>query len=134
MSITPLIAFHMGCALAGTAIGPVALWARRDGKARPALHRAAGYGFVLLMVGAAISALFIRDFTHPNWGGFTVIHLLAPFTLFLLARAFWHLRQRRIDRHRATMRKLYFGACVTAGLFTLLPGRMLGDLLWQQLV
>ena len=26
-----------------------------------------------------------------------------------------------------------FGSCVVAGLFTLLPGRLLGDLLWQQL-
>ena len=92
MSLTPLIAFHMGWAIAATAVGPVALWARRDGQARPALHRAAGYGFVLLMLGAAFSALLIRDFSHPNWGGFTVIHLLAPITLFLLARSFWHLR------------------------------------------
>lgn len=134
MSPTPLIAFHMGCAIAATAVGPVALWARRDGQARPALHRAAGYGFVLLILGAAFSALLIRDFSHPNWGGFTVIHLLAPITLFLLARSFWHLRHRRISRHRAIMRKLYFGACVTAGLFTLLPGRLLGDLLWQQFI
>jgi uncharacterized membrane protein len=30
------------------------------------------------------------------------------------------------------MRGLYFGACVVAGVFTLLPGRYLGGLLWKQ--
>ena len=28
------------------------------------------------------------------------------------------------------MQRLYIGACVIAGLFTLLPGRFLGSLLW----
>lgn len=31
------------------------------------------------------------------------------------------------------MRSVYIGACVVAGLFTLVPGRYLGDLLWQRL-
>jgi uncharacterized membrane protein len=29
------------------------------------------------------------------------------------------------------MRGLYIGGCVVAGLFTLLPGRFLGDMLWR---
>ncbi|MBV8247699.1 MAG: DUF2306 domain-containing protein [Comamonas sp.] len=133
MQLTPLIAFHMGCAIGATAIGPVALWARRRGAARPALHRAAGYVFVLLMLGTALSALLIRDFSLPNWAGFTPIHLLVPSTLGLLVLSFWHLAHKRIDQHRRIMRRLYFGACLAAGLFTLLPGRLLGDLLWKQL-
>ncbi|UUC92399.1 DUF2306 domain-containing protein [Comamonas sp. C11] len=133
MQLTPLIAFHMGCAIGATAIGPVALWARRRGAARPTLHRAAGYVFVLLMLATAISALFIRDFKLPNWAGFTPIHLLIPVTLGGLALSFWHLAHRRIAQHRSVMRKLYFGSCVVAGLFTLLPGRLLGNLLWKGL-
>ena len=43
------------------------------------------------------------------------------------------LAHRRIAQHRSVMRKLYFGSCVLAGLFTLLPGRLLGNLLWQRL-
>jgi uncharacterized membrane protein len=31
------------------------------------------------------------------------------------------------------MQNLYWGACVLAGFFTLLPGRLLGHLLWAQL-
>ncbi|WP_280189345.1 DUF2306 domain-containing protein [Delftia sp. PS-11] len=133
MQLTPLIAIHMGAALAATAIGPVALWARRAGAARPRLHRAAGHAFVTLMVCAAISAGFIRDTSLPNWGGYTPIHLLVPVTLINLARSFWFLYRGNIEGHRKTMRGLYFGACVVAGLFTLLPSRYLGGLLWRQL-
>ena len=99
----------------------------------PWVHRIAGYGFVLLMLATALSALFIRDFKLPNWAGFTPIHLLIPVTLGGLALSFWHLAHRRIAQHRSVMRKLYFGSCVVAGLFTLLPGRLLGNLRWQQL-
>jgi uncharacterized membrane protein len=31
------------------------------------------------------------------------------------------------------MQKLYWGACVVAGVFTLLPERLIGHLLWTQL-
>ena len=33
--------------------------------------------------------------------------------------------------HRKIMLGLFFGACAAAGLFALLPGRFLGDLLWK---
>jgi len=132
MQLTPLIAFHMSSAIAATLAGAIALWARRPAGALPWLHTIAGYGFVLLMLATAISALFIRDFKLPNWAGFTPVHLLIPVTLGGLALSLWHLAHRRIGQHRSVMRKLYFGSCVVAGLFTLLPGRLLGNLLWQQ--
>jgi uncharacterized membrane protein len=34
--------------------------------------------------------------------------------------------------HRKTMRGLFSGACVIAGVFTLLPSRFLGQVLWHQ--
>ena len=134
MQLTPLIAFHMSSAIAATSVGALTLWARRSASPRPLLHRIAGYAFVLLMLGTAISALFIRNFSLPNWSGFTPIHLLVPVTLGGLGLSFWHLAHRRIDKHRSIMRKLYIGSCVVAGLFTLVPGRLLGNLLWQKLV
>ena len=133
MQLTPLIAFHMSAAIAATVVGALTLWARRSGSPRPMLHRIAGYTFVLLMLGTAISALFIRDFSLPNWSGFTPIHLLVPLTLGGLGLSFRHLAHQRIDKHRSIMRKTYIGSCVVAGLFTLVPGRLLGDLLWQKL-
>jgi uncharacterized membrane protein len=115
MQLTPLIAIHMSAAMAATATGAIALLARRRAATHPRLHRAAGYAFVTLMVCAAVSACFIRDYRLPNWAGYT------------------HLYHGNIAGHRQIMRSVYIGACVVAGLFTLLPGRYLGDLLWQQL-
>jgi len=42
MQIDPVTAVHLSAALLGTAIGPVALWARRQGATLPRLHRGAG--------------------------------------------------------------------------------------------
>jgi uncharacterized membrane protein len=132
MQLTPTIAIHTTAALGALAIGPIALWARKGRTTRPTLHRAFGYAWVTLMLLTAFSALLIRDFDLPNLAGYTPIHLLVPYTLFGIFAAFWHLQQRNIAKHRQTMQQLYLGACVGAGLFTLLPGRLLGRLVWGQ--
>lgn len=132
MQLTPTIAVHMSLALTAVTIGPVALWARMGVTKRPQLHRAFGYAWVTCMLGAAITSLFIRDFNLPNIGGYTPIHLLIPLTLVTLFKAFRFLAQGNITGHRKSMQGLYIGACLIAGLFTLLPGRYLGHLVWGQ--
>jgi len=132
MQLTPTIAVHMTAALGALVVGPLALWARRSARQRPHLHRAFGYAWVTLMVVAATSALFIRDFRLPNIGGYTPIHLLVPVTFTSLFFAFRYLVRNDIAGHRKTMQGLYFGACVAAGAFTLLPSRYLGQLVWGQ--
>lgn len=132
MQLTPTIAIHMSAALGALLVGPIALWARRGATVRPMLHRAFGYAWVTLMLITALSALWIRDFALPNLGGYTPIHLLVPYTLMGIGAAFWYLRQRNIAKHRQTMQQLYVGACLVAGAFTLLPGRLLGQLVWGQ--
>ncbi|WBY01438.1 DUF2306 domain-containing protein [Ramlibacter tataouinensis] len=131
MQLTPVIAVHMTAALGALALGPVALWARRGRTQQPRLHRAFGYAWVTLMVVTALSALFIRDTLLPNIAGFTPIHLLVPVTLVGLFGAFWQLARGNVRGHKTTMQNLYFGACVVAGAFTLLPHRYLGQLLWS---
>ena len=132
MQLTPIIAIHMSAALGALVLGPVALWARKGRTQRPRLHRAFGYAWVTLMLATALSAIFIRDFRLPNINGFTPIHLLIPVTLTGLFGAFWFLARRNIAGHRTAMQQLYFGACIVAGGFTLLPGRYLGDLVVGQ--
>nr|WP_315490818.1 DUF2306 domain-containing protein [uncultured Rhodoferax sp.] len=132
MQLTPTIAIHMSAALGALALGPVALWARKGAKQRPMIHRAFGYAWVTLMVITAVSALFIRDFKLPNIAGYTPIHLLVPYTLYGLFGAFVYLARKDIASHKKTMQGLYFGACLGAGAFTLLPGRLLGNLVWGQ--
>ncbi len=133
MQFTPVIAIHTAAALTAVVLGPVALWARRGATTRPRLHRAAGYAWVTLMVATAISALFIQGGAGPRWGGFGLIHLLVPITLGMLALSFFYLFRHNIAGHRALMQRTYLGSCAVAGAFTLLPGRLLGDALWNAL-
>jgi uncharacterized membrane protein len=130
-SMTPLIAVHMTAAICATATGPFAIWARLGMTKRPKLHRAFGYAFVTTMVIAAISAMFIRSGLGFNLYGFSPIHLLIPLTFFSLFGAFRFLAASNIQGHRKAMISLYIGACLVAGFFTFMPGRLLGDLLWK---
>jgi uncharacterized membrane protein len=132
MQLTPTIAIHTSAALGALVLGPVALWARKGAIQRPMLHRAFGYAWVTLMLLTATSALFIRDFKMPNLAGYTPIHLLVPYTIVGIISGFVYLARRDIPAHRKTMQSLYFGACISAGAFTLLPSRLLGNLVWSQ--
>ncbi|HEY9094278.1 MAG TPA: DUF2306 domain-containing protein [Hydrogenophaga sp.] len=139
MQMSPVIAIHLSAALSALVIGPIALWARRGHSnpaaatsQRPRLHRAAGYAWVTLMLLTALSAIFIRDFSLPNIAGYTPIHILVPVVFGSLFMAFRALFRRDIRRHRIWMQTLYFSACIGAGVFTLLPNRYLGQLVWGQ--
>lgn len=134
MQLTPLIAVHMTAALLAIATGPVALWARKGATQRPKLHRAFGYAWVTLMVVTAVSAIFITGGKElPRLAGFSPIHLLIPVTIAMLVAAFRFLAQGNIAGHRKTMQRLYVGACVVAGAFTLVPGRIVGHFVWSSL-
>ena len=132
MQMSPLIAVHMSAALGALVLGPAAIWARKGVVLRQRMHRAFGYGFATLMLAAAISSAFIRDYGLINVHGFTPIHLLIPVTLLGLFNGFRALYRGNIEAHRKSMVSLYLGACVTAGAFTLLPSRYLGQLVWGQ--
>ena len=132
-NLSPAVAIHLTAAVLATALGPVALWARRSQAQRPRLHRAAGYAWVTLMVLAALSALFISGSRGPRLAGFGPIHLLVPFALGTIVLSFRYLLQGNLSGHRRTMQGVYIGGCVVAGSFALLPQRMLGQWLWGSL-
>jgi hypothetical protein len=52
--------------------------------------------------------------------------------LGILYLSFRYLAQGNIEAHRKTMVRLYVGACIVAGAFTLLPGRLIGELVWVE--
>ena len=133
MQLTPIVAVHATAATLAVLTGPVALWARKGRTQHPRLHRAFGYAWVTLMLVTAVSAIFIRDRGMPNIAGFTPIHLLVPVTLVSLFGAFYFLFKKNIALHRSIMQRLYFAACIVAGVFTLLPQRLIGHALWAQL-
>ena len=132
MGFTPITAIHTTFALSALALGPAALWTRLGATTRPRWHRAAGYAWVTCMLGAALSALFIRSQLAWSLWGMGPIHLLIALTVFALAKAFVYLHQGNVQGHRKTMQSLYLYACVVTGLFTLLPGRLLGQQVWGQ--
>ena len=127
--MSPAILVHLVFALGALGLGPLALAARKGTR----LHRGAGYAWVTLMVGTALSSVFIRDFRLPNIGGYTPIHLFTVFTFTGLGAALLAIARRRIDVHRRAMWGTYLGGCVGAGAFAMLPDRFLGRWLWQAL-
>jgi uncharacterized membrane protein len=124
----PLVFFHLVTALSALLLGGVLL-ARRKGSPS---HRALGWVWVGLMASTALASGFIRDYQMPNLYGFTPIHVFTVLVAVLLPRGIWAIRHGNVAGHRLIMRRLYIGACVLAGVFTLLPGRFLGQLLWHQ--
>lgn len=129
-SLPATIQWHAAAAGAAVLLGPLALRARQGSP----LHRGAGYLWITLMLVAANTSLFIRDFRLPNLAGYTPIHLLTLFSLVGLAVAVAAVLRRNIRVHRQAMWRVCLGACVAAGLFTLLPGRFFGHLLWHDLL
>ncbi len=86
-------------------------------------HRVIGWFWVSLMFAVSISAFWIHQIRL--WGPWSPIHLLAIFTLVMLPVAVLHARRRRVTQHRIAMISIFFGALVIAGLFTLVPGRIM---------
>lgn len=123
MVFTPVILVHLAAASSALVLGGILFFLRRG--ALP--HRIAGRVWVALMAVTALSSFFIRTRGH-----FTPIHLLSIFMLYLLTMAIVNIRQRNIVRHQRMMIGAYSGLAVAA-LFTLLPQRRLGTLLWHAL-
>jgi uncharacterized membrane protein len=123
----PLVFIHMLAAFGTLALGAVLL-ARRKGNRS---HRTLGWSWTLLMTTVVVTSLFIRESVLPNLAGFTPIHLLSAYVAVQLPRSVMHARRGDVLSHRRAMRRLYIGGCVVAGLFTLMPGRFLGSLLWS---
>lgn len=91
-------------------------------------HRLVGYGFISLMAATAISSLFIS--TIRMWGPFSPIHLLVPLTLWTIYRGWKAARIGDIRKHKLEMIILYVIALVVTGGFTLLPGRIMNQVLF----
>ena len=119
----PVVLLHLASTLAALTLGIVML-VRRKGTVS---HRKLGWAWVILMAIAAGSSFFI---TGINNGGFSPIHGLSVFTLLMLPWAIYAIRRRKVQSHRWTMIGIFSGGLVVAGIFTLLPGRLLGGLVF----
>jgi uncharacterized membrane protein len=125
VSLTPLLnaapatQLHAFAALAAFGLGVVQLAAPKG----TLPHRTIGWIWVALMVIVTATSFFIHDL--HIWGRWSPIHLLTILTLATLPLAVVHARRHRVERHRNAMISIFIGALVVAGLFTLLPGRIM---------
>jgi uncharacterized membrane protein len=120
----PVVQIHAFVAMAAFVLGVVQL----AGPKGTIPHRTVGWTWVVLMAIIAISSFWIHGFRII--GPFSPIHLLSIFTLAMLPLAVLHARRHRVERHRKAMTSIFVGAMVIAGLFTLLPGRIMHDVVF----
>jgi uncharacterized membrane protein len=91
-------------------------------------HRTIGWIWVLLMATVAVSSFWIHQLRL--FGPWSPIQLLSIFVLLMLPLAVWRAHTHRVADHRLIMTLLFTGALVVAGLFTLLPGRIMHAVLF----
>src|SRR5712691_4672461 len=91
-------------------------------------HRVFGWIWAALLLAVVVSSFFIH--TIRLWGPWNPIHLLSLFTLVMLPLAVLRARRHQVERHRRAMTSLFAGALVIAGVFTLLPGRIMHNVVF----
>lgn len=128
MTLAPLlqaplaIQIHAFSAIAAVILGGFVLWRKKGTR----LHKALGRIWVMLMLTAATSALFINEIRLI--GPFSPIHIFSIITYVTLSSGLYAIIVRRdINRHRFDMQSLYINALLLAGAFTFLPGRRMHE-------
>ena len=116
----PIIWFHVACASASVVLGAWIL-GRRKGTT---VHRWLGRFWVLLMLSTSLGSFLIQA-----RGRFSLIHLLSVVTIIAISAAIYGALKHDLELHRKSMIGAYVGLII-AGVFTLLPYRMLGQLVF----
>lgn len=119
LEAAPAIPLHAFAAMAAFVLGLVQFAAPKG----TLPHRTIGWMWVVLMVVVAASSFWIHQIRL--FGPFSPIHLLSIFTLVVLPLAVWRAHTHRVADHRRMMIFIFAGALVVAGLFTLVPGRIM---------
>ena len=121
LDASPAIQLHTFAAIAAFGLGLVQFTAPKG----TLPHRTLGWIWVVLMLTVAISAFWIHGHNFRIWRSFGPIHLLAILVLVTVPLGVWSARRHRVDAHRWTMISIFTGALVIAGVFTLVPGRIM---------
>ena len=117
------IPIHAIMAMIAIILGGIQLSMKKGGP----IHKLLGRIWVGLMLIVAITSFFIHEI--KLWGAYSPIHLLSLLTIFTLGLAIYYVRIGNIKRHKQTMIALYFFALIVAGFFTLMPGRIMHQIL-----
>ena len=119
LDAAPAIPLHAFAAMTAFVLGLVQFAAPKG----TLPHRTTGWIWVTLMAVVAASSFWIHQIRLV--GPFSPIHLLPVFTLVMLPLAVWRAHTHRVADHRRIMIVMFAGALVVAGLFTLVPGRIM---------
>ena len=132
MSLTPLlnaapeVQVHAFAAITAFVLGIVQLSAPKG----TLPHRTLGWVWVVLMLVISASSFLIHGIRM--WGPWSPIHILSVFTPIMLVLAVLAARGHRVRAHKITMISIFAGALVLAGLFTLVPGRIMHSVVLGQ--
>lgn len=124
LNAAPEIQLHAFAAMAAFALGAVQLAAPKG----TLPHRTLGWVWVVLMLVISGSSFLIHEI--KMWGPWSPIHLLSVFTPIMLVSAVLAARAHRVRDHKIAMTSIFAGALVLAGLFTVVPGRIMHDVLF----
>ncbi|HEX8233627.1 MAG TPA: DUF2306 domain-containing protein [Caulobacteraceae bacterium] len=116
-----VIQIHVLAALAAVALGAVLMSLRKGRR----FHRTAGWTWAGLMGLTAFSSLFITGLNGDKW---SLIHLLAGWTIVSLPFAVMAARRHKVKQHRSAMMGLFYGGVLLAGAFAFIPGRLMWEL------
>jgi uncharacterized membrane protein len=119
LEAAPAVPVHAFAAMTAFALGVIQFVAPKG----TLPHRTIGWIWVILMLAVALSSFWIHQL--KLWGPWSPIHLLSIFTLVMIPLGVWFAHRHRVSQHRRVMIGLFAGALVVAGLFTLLPGRIM---------
>lgn len=119
------IPLHAVAAMAAIILGGVQFYMKKGG----ILHKLIGRTWIGLMVVVSVSSFFIHKI--ELWGAYSPIHLLSVWTIFSLGLAIYYVRVGNIKRHKQVMIALYGFALLLTGLFTLMPGRVMHQIVFS---
>ena len=122
-SETHPIPLHAIMAIIAIILGGIQLSLKKGG----AIHKLLGRIWVGLMLIVAITSFFIHE--TKMWGDYSPIHLLSLWTIFILGVGIYYVRVGNIKRHKQVMIATYFFALILTGFFTLMPGRVMHQIL-----
>ena len=126
LDAAPAIPVHAFAAMTAFVLGVVQLAAPKG----TLPHRTLGWIWVCLMLGVAINSFWIHEIRLV--GPWSPIHLLSIFVLITVPLAVWKAHRHQVADHRRIMISIFSGALVIAGLFTLLPGRIMHAVVFGQ--
>lgn len=119
-----VIVLHATAAIAAFGLGLLQLFGRKG----TTTHRLLGWIWAALMLTVAVSSFWIGDM---RWlGPLGPIHLLSLLVLVNVPLGLLYARRGCVLQHARVMQMLFVFALLVAGAFTMLPGRLMGEVVF----